>query len=230
MMKFKLFVFIVFIVIIGIASCKKGDDTIATPLTTRINFVNASTDTLNFYVNGTRLNRTAAAYPLSSTDYLFSPLGEQNYQVKKDRNPNVLFNLSLPLDTASIYSLYITGNTSESTFITKDSLNTLPDSVTSIRFVNTSPTVGDLDVMIIDTAKKVTEVVKFNARVYKSSSKFLAIKAGGKRIRIFKAGTTQLLSSEIRTLQSRSAYTLFTKNNLNTTSDTTSGTGLITNK
>jgi hypothetical protein len=47
--------------------------------------------------------------PLGSTGYLTTPLGEQNYQVKKDRTPNTLFNLGLPLDTGKVYSVFSDG-------------------------------------------------------------------------------------------------------------------------
>ncbi|QHS57783.1 DUF4397 domain-containing protein [Mucilaginibacter sp. 14171R-50] len=222
-MKVNRLIFIVFMAFLGVQSCKKGDDAPITKPTTLINFINASTDTLNFYVNGSRLNTLASSYPQGSTGYISTPLGEQNYQAKKMGSPVELFDLRLPLDSGSIYSLYITDGTLENTFTTTDSLYTLPDTVTTIRFVHTSPNLGGVDVFVGDT-------VNFKARTFKSASVFLEVNPGVKRIRIYKAGTTELLSDEQRTLQSRRAYTLFTKGALSTAGSASSGTGLIINK
>jgi len=224
MMKFKLFVFIVFIGVIAIVSCKKGnDDAPATPLKTSINFINASSDTINFYVNGTRLNSTAASYPLASTGYLTTPLGEQNYQVKKDRNPNTLFNLVLPVDTGKVYSFFVTDNTSENTFTIVDTLSKV-DTLSLIRFVHTSPKLANIKVEVGDT-------VKFASSSFKSVSKYEHIRPGIKQVKVIDAATGDTLINETRTLQVGRAYTLFTRGGLTATaSKATTGTGLIITK
>jgi hypothetical protein len=221
MMKFKLFVFMVFIGVIVLVSCKKGDDSApATPLKTSINFINASADTINFYVNGTRLNIAAASYPLASTGYLTTPLGEQNYEVKKDRNPNILFNLVLPVDTGKVYSFFVTDNTSANTFTVVDTLKTV-DTLSLIRFVNTSPKIEKIHIEVGDT-------VKFANNSFKFVSKYEHIRPGIKQIRVIDSATNKVLINETRTLQSGRAYTLFTKGALTATGSTaTSGTGLI---
>nr|WP_157535827.1 DUF4397 domain-containing protein [Mucilaginibacter sp. L294] len=223
MMKFKLFVFIVFIGVIAIVSCKKGnDDAPATPLKTSINFINASSDTINFYVNGTRLNIAAASYPLGSTGYLTTPLGEQNYQVKKDRNPNTLFNLVLPVDTGKVYSFFVTDNTSENTFTVVDTLKKV-DKLSLIRFVHTSPKMGDVKILMNDT-------VMFAKAKFKSVSDYLHVTGGLKVIKVLDA-EGKVLIEESRVLVLGRAYTLFTKGGLTATdSKATTGTGLIINK
>jgi hypothetical protein len=221
MMKFKILVFTAFIGMISMASCKKGNDAPITTETTLINFLNAGTDTLNFYVNGSRLNTLASLYSLGSTGYINTPLGEQNYQVKKYRNPNVLLSLSLPLEADNIYSLYVTDGTPENTFTSLDDLTPVADT-TGVRFVNTSPKAGDMDVFMNDT-------LRFKTSAFKSASAFLPVSAGIKHIVIYKAGTKDVLSDETRTLQLRRVYTLFTKASLSTGS-ATSNTGLIINK
>jgi hypothetical protein len=221
MMKLKLFVFIIFIGVIAIASCKKGnDDAPETSLKTSINFVNASADTINFYVNGTRLNIAAASYPLASTGYLATPLGEQNYEVKKDRNPNILFNLVLPVDTGKVYSFFVTDNTSANTFTVVDTLQRV-DTLSLIRFVHTSPQAGNIKVEVGDT-------VKFASSSFKSASLYEHIRPGIKQIRVVNAATGDTLISETRTLQSGRAYTLFTRSGLKATGvKASTGTGLI---
>lgn len=224
MMKFKLPVFIAFIGIVAIASCKKGaDEAPADPLTTSINFINATTDTLNFYVNGTRLNFAAASYPLSSTGYLTTPLGEQNYQVKKDRTPNVLFNLALPLDTGRVYSFFLTDNTPENAFTVVDTIQRV-DTLAMVRFVHTSPKTGTLKIEVGDTTK-------FTNVKFRSVSDYDHIRPGIKHIRVIDSTTNNVLIDEIRTLQLGRAYTLFIKGTLTVTSaPATSGTGLAINR
>lgn len=223
MMKFKLPVFIVFIGVIIIISCKKGDDAApATPLKTSINFVNASADTINFYVNGSRLNIAAASYPLASTGYLTTPLGEQNYEVKKDRNPNILFNLVLPVDTGKVYSFFVTDNTSANTFTVVDTLQKVD--TTMIRFVHTSPKMGDVKILMNDT-------VAFANAKFKSVSDYLPVTPGLKQIKVVDVATGIVLINEARVLQLNRAYTLFTKGALTATdAPAISGTGLIINR
>ncbi|MBD1387690.1 DUF4397 domain-containing protein [Mucilaginibacter rigui] len=224
MMKFKLSVFIGFIGVIVIASCKKGNDAApATPLKTSINFVNASADTINFYVNGSRLNTTAASYPLASTGYLTTPLGEQNYEVKKDRNPNILFNLVLPVDTGKVYSFFVTDNTSANTFTVVDTLQSV-DTLTMIRFVHTSPRMGEVKILMNDT-------VAFANAKFKSVSDYLHVTPGLKQIKVVDVATGNVLINEPRVLQLNRAYTLFTKGALMATdAPAISGTGLIINR
>jgi hypothetical protein len=221
MMKFTRPVFMAFIVVLAWASCKKADDTAITTPTTLVNFINASSDTLNLYVNGSRLNTLSSTYPLGSSGYIPTPIGEQHYQVKKYKSPAVLFNLLLPFDV-DIHSLYVTDATPENTFITNDTLITIPVASSLIRFVHTSPQAGNVDVFV-------GSAVNFKARAFKTATVFLAIKSGDYRIVIKKAGTDQVLSDEIRTLQVGRSYTLFTKAGLST-GGATSNTGLIINQ
>jgi len=51
--------------------------------TTGLNVTNASTDTLNYYLNGTRVNNASSIYPLGSSGYIGVAVGQQNYQFKK---------------------------------------------------------------------------------------------------------------------------------------------------
>jgi hypothetical protein len=226
-MKFKLPLLLLFIASLAFTSCKKGNDNpIVTPATTLFNSINASTDTINLYVNGNRLNTLTSLYPLGSTGYIATPSGLQNYQLKRYKNPAVLLNLPLQFDLNKdplyVHSLYITDATAENTFITNDTLQTIPAESSLIRFVHTSPKSGVVDVFVGDA-------VNFKARAFKSVTVFLPVKAGSYRIVIKKAGTTEVLSDETRTLQAGRSYTLFTKSGL-ITGSTTSNTGLILNQ
>ncbi|MGY4536704.1 hypothetical protein ACVW0P_001118 [Mucilaginibacter sp. UYNi724] len=226
MMKFKLPVFIAFIGIVAIAACKKFDEAPTKVPTTFLNFINASTDTLNVYVNGSRLNNLSSTYPLGSSGYIQSPLGEQNYQVKRLGHGEVLFSVPIKLDSAGVYSFYVNDGTVENSFTTQDTLSTLSNKVSSIRFVHTSPNLGAVDIVITDDAKK---EVRINKRSFKSSSVYVTVKEGVEKIQVYKAGTPTLLSQEERILQIGRAYTLFTKAGLTDPGNTTPSTGLIIN-
>ena len=222
-MRIFLTVFVAFVALLGIESCKKGDDTAITTLTTNVNFINATTDTINYYVNGTRINNASALYPFGATGYLSTLFGERNYQVKKDGNPAVLFNLGLNLDTNKAYSVFTTDNTAENTITVVDTLTSV-DTLSMVRFVHTSPKLANLQIKMNDT-------VWFENQTFKSVSDYSHIPPGEKHIKVIDVATGNVLINETRTLQVNRAYTLFTKGGLTATGGTAStGTGLIINE
>src|SRR5258708_22726596 len=82
----------------GLASCKNNDNVFpAAPPPTGITVINASPDTLNFYLNGTRQNNASSMYPGGSSGLKLVPSGLQNYQFKKAGQPLALFSLPLKL-------------------------------------------------------------------------------------------------------------------------------------
>ncbi|WP_454800928.1 DUF4397 domain-containing protein [Mucilaginibacter phyllosphaerae] len=223
MMKFKIPVIISIVGLLAFAACKKGDDTAITTLSTSVNLINATGDTINFYINGNRLNTAASLYPLSATGYLSTPFGNQNYQVKKNKSAVVLYSIALPLDTGKVYSFYTTGNTAESAFSTVDTLKSVQSKFALVRFVNTSPNAGSLDFTVNDS-------LKYEARAYGTSSNYQKIGPGLKRLVVKKAGTTDTLSIDTRILLQGRAYTIFTKSSLTSTRSTTPATGIIINR
>jgi hypothetical protein len=222
-MKIKLPVLIAFIIALGLASCKKGNDEVTVPLTTDLKVINATGDTINIYVNGTRINNLNSLYPLGASDYLEVTMGTQNYQFKKAGSPNVLFNLPLAVDTGKTYSLFVAGSSAENVILDADNL---PKAVTGkafVRFVHTSPGAGNLDVRVGEG-----DTTVYRARAYKTLSSYATITPGIKRVRIYKAGITTAVVDTTRTFSAGKAYTLFTKGAFKGTAGTTSVTGLIT--
>ncbi|TWR29418.1 DUF4397 domain-containing protein [Mucilaginibacter pallidiroseus] len=220
--------FLSLLVIAVLASCKKdGDDSLVTiPTGARLNVINATNDTLNYYLNGTRINNTSSLYPLGTSGYILSAVGENNYQFKKFRNAAALFSLPLALDSGRVYSLFVTGQSAESTILTADTLApAVPDNLNRprVRFVNTSPQAGNLDVLVGDT-------VNFKVRAFKSVSVFLPVNPGNKRVRIYKSGTGALLSDEIRVLNNSRVYTLFSKGTPGSAGNNAFATGLVINQ
>ena len=70
-------------VLFALPACKNNDQLFKTVLYTNVNVVNAGTDTLNFYLNGTRQNNASSLFPGGQFFYISEPSGSQNYQFKK---------------------------------------------------------------------------------------------------------------------------------------------------
>lgn len=236
-MNTRLSVLLAFIFIVGLSACnKKNNDAPTVALKSSLNIVNASADTVNFYLNGTRLNNNSNLYPLVSTGYLTNILaGSQNFQVKKMFNPvtstvQTLFTIPLKLDTGTNYSLYIAGETLDNAFLIPDftqaqanqlaSMTNTGDTVQTtslVRFVNASPTVGNLDIAIGDT-------VKFTNVPFKTAENFTLINSGSKiPFNIYKSGTTTPLTTGTLVLSPGTAYTVYSKGALNGTNNSAFG-------
>jgi hypothetical protein len=236
-MNARLSVLLIVAFIVGLLACnKKNNDAPTVTLKTNLNIVNASADTVNFYLNGTRLNNNSNLYPLVATGYLPNILaGPQNFQVKKMFNPvtnkvETLYTIPLKLDTGTYYSLYIAGETLDQAFTTADytipqadtliSMTNSGDTVQTtslIRFVNASPTAGNLDIHIGDT-------VKFNNVPFKTAGNFMLINSGTKTtFNIYKSGTTTPLATGTLVLSPGTAYTIYSKGVINGTNNAAFG-------
>jgi hypothetical protein len=224
-MNFKVPVLFVMLLFFGIASCKVGDDALpeSSTLTTTLNVVNTTTDTLNYYLNGSRVNTTASLYPFGYTGYLAVKYADQDYQFKRMGSADVLFNLSLALDTNKVYSLFVAGRAAEDTFTTLDTLVADTSGRAKVRFVNASPDAGNLDVLIGDT-------VNFKVRAYKTTSVFLPVGAGVKHVRVYRSGNPTAITDTTRTLVAGRVYTLFAKGKVAGVGGQKFGTGLVVNK
>lgn len=223
-MNFKVPVLVVIVLSLGFVSCKKGDDTLSTSVTrtTTLNVVNATTDTLNYYLNGSRVNTTSSLYPFGYTGYLDVNYADQKYQFKHLGNTDVLFNLVLALDTNKVYSLFVAGRAEEHTFTTLDTLISDTNGKAKIRFVNASPDAGNLDVLI--------DSLKLNMRPYKSATVFVPIGVGIKHVQIFQSGSTTAISDSTRTFVTGRVYTLFSRGSITGTGGQKFGTGLVVNR
>src|SRR5665213_1876561 len=123
------------LVLAGLLSCKNNDNVFPKVSYTGITVVNASADTLNFYLNGTRQNSASSLFPAGNSGLKIVPSGLQNYQFKKAGRPDVLLSVPLNLTTNTFNSVYVTGETAASIFKTVDTIP--PDTVpliTSVRF------------------------------------------------------------------------------------------------
>lgn len=228
-MNTKVLLFLLTGMLLVISSCKKIDDApAATPPTSGLNLVNASADTVNFYLNGTRLNQ-GNLYPAGSSGYFNVSSGEQNYQVKSIFNQQTsvvktLFGLPLKLDSGAFSSLFIAGTTADLAFKITDNLSFVDSAGFSyVRFVNASPDAGSLDMYIGDT-------VKFKNQVFKQASDFTLVGISSlKPINVYKAGsTTPIISGHVSLVQN-GFYTFYVKGRLNGTGNSVLSVGTTLN-
>jgi len=208
----------------GLYSCKNNDEVFPLKVSAFFNVVNASTDTLNIYLNGTRQNNTSSLFPGGQSFYLTVPDGKQNYQFKKAGGFNVLFSAPLNLGDSTNTSLYIYGEAAGQAFTTNDVLlrDSLHLDTTQIRFVNISPDAGTLNVTVGDT-------LSFQSQAFKSSTAFIEIGGGLKEVKITQVGATVPLKDTTMVFQQGFIYTLFSKGLLNGKGNAAFGAGVAIN-
>jgi len=202
--------FIAFIA--AIASCKKsGDVPVSANLADSLNIVNASNNTINYYLNGTRLNNNSNLYPGGSSGYYFVPTGTQTYQVKKAFDASTsavqeLFSIPLNLEAHHYYSLFITDDTAAHAFYVKDALRSESRTDTClVRFVNASPGSGSLDFAVGDT-------LKFSNKAFTDTSDFRPVGISGlKAIALYQSGSAEPLVSGHYPLAAGKSYTFYAK-------------------
>ncbi|WCT13590.1 hypothetical protein [Mucilaginibacter jinjuensis] len=225
-MKFKSI--IILLTVAGIYGCGKASDApIATAPATVLNIINTTADTLNYYLNGTRLNSQSAIYSGGSSGYLSVQSTLQNYQFRKNGHNEVLFNLPLNLDTihtkyadtVSIknangsttlitsrirgYSLFVNGEGADKSFLKLDTIKVNTDS-SMVRFVHSAVNAPALDLSIGD--------INFKNQTYGSMSKFKSQVAGANKIiNVYLAGGTDVKATQKVTLISNTTYTLYVK-------------------
>lgn len=205
------FIILLFIVALaGFASCKNNDNVFPKTATVGLNIINASNDTLNLFINGTRQNNLTLTSGGQSF-YLPVPAGAQNYQFKKSGGVDILFSVPLTLKTDSVNnSLYITELTTTGSFSTVDVLDTTGINLkpkAKIRFVNASPDAGDLNVTV-------GSKVSFNAIAFKKTAAFTLIDTGLMAMKVKRVGSDVASVDTSITLAAGHMYTLFSKGSL----------------
>ena len=207
----------------GLSSCKNNDEVFAPVKSSFFNVVNASGDTLNIYLNGTRQNNSSSLLPGGQSFYLTVPYGLQSFQFKKSGNVDILFSTSLTLKDSVNYSIYLSGETADKTFTTIDSLySDTGANKAQVRFVNASQDAGNLDVFVGDT-------VNFKSRAFKSSSVFLHMNSGQKKVKISQTGSSVLKVDTLITFRAGGIYTLVTRGSAAGTGNKAFKVGVVIN-
>jgi len=214
-MNIKLSIILFFTLAVGLLSCKNKDLPPPVIAKANVSLVNATSDTLNFFVNNSRQNNFSPIF--SGGAYgLYLASGTQNYQVKKDVSPAVLFSGTYTLSDISkvhYYSLFI-GTSVDQTFSkinSLDSANAMLDSdktntTAMIRFVHASANSGALDVTI-DKG----DTVNIKNVAYKYSSVYFRVTGGVRTVKVYTHGSATPFLQTTLTLEQGSVYTFFAK-------------------
>lgn len=212
-------------------ACKKTtNDAPATSYTTHLNVVNASADTINFYLNGTRLNSNSNLYPQVLSGYMNVAAFAQNYQVKKAFNAATntvqqLFNIPLNLDTAHYYSLFIAGETQSQAFVIPDSLQTDTSQTTClVRFVNAASDGSQYDMVVGNSSKF--------SQAFGKASQFAVVDTTSKAVlQLYKSGAAApIITSTVPVaLSAGKSYTFYTTGKLNGTGYSALAVGIMEN-
>lgn len=189
---------------------------------------NASADTVNIYLNGTRLDNNSDLSPGVSSGYYNVPSGAQAFQIKKKFNPitsvvQPLFSITSPADGYHYHTLFVVDETQANAFFTADTLRFLVDTGTIsttcyVRFVNASADAGNLDFVANST--------KFSNQVFKTGSGFKPVAVSASTdtlatINVYHAGQTTPIISGHYSLLPGNAYTFWTQGKLNGTGNLT---------
>ena len=204
-----------------LSSCKDKDYPQATPDTnTNLNVINATADTLNYYINGMRQNNASSLYPGGSTYYLNPITGAQNYSFKKNGSAVVLFNTTYTLDTGKNvnYSIFIGGESNAKTFLTVDNLNQANQVVAAdasnttgaLRFVHAAPGMGALNVVV-----NKGDTINLTNCSFKYVSPFMLVKDTVNEVKVYQTGSSTPIVDTTFTFQSDVIYTLFAKGMVN---------------
>jgi len=199
---------VLFAAAIAMASCKNNDNVFPKQVSSYLNVVNASADTLNVYLNGTRQNNTTSLFPGGQSLYITVPAGVQNYSFKKAGSPNVLFSVPLNLKDTIHNSIYVTGETAAGSFTSVDAAYTDPTHA-ALKFVNASPDAGSLDVAVGDSLKF------FQGVSFKLVTPLLPVGGGQKRIRVYLAGAANAAIDTTITIVASKSYALFSEGSIN---------------
>jgi hypothetical protein len=228
-MHIKLLLLVLFVAVVSFSACQKNNDA---PVVSRsidsLNFVNASAQPFNIYLNGSRLNNNSNLSIGGSSGYYNVPSGQQTYQVKKVFDPaggvvTTLVNLPLNLAAHHYYSLFIADDSASHAFTTIDTLRVDTTAGTClVRFVNASPVAGSLDFSIGG--------IQYSNQAFKSVSGFkLVDTASLSPIIVNQSGTsTQLISGHYPLLERR-LYTFYARGNPNGTGNSAFSIGVTLN-
>jgi hypothetical protein len=194
--------------------------------------VNASNATINFFQNGSRINNTTSYYPGGTLGYLTVTAGEQNFQVKNAgaATPNYLFSMPLKLDSGKAYSLYVSGQTTESVFVTNDDFSPDTSGKAKLRFVNASANAGPL-VLAFEgrgAGNVITTTPQFSNISYKATTDFLSVAPGTFNLSVY--SSTFSPKKDTVALAAGKVYTVVGYSTVDDLKKPAIGTTIVTNQ
>jgi hypothetical protein len=221
---------------ITLISCKNNDNVFPVTQTTSLTIVNATTDTLNYYINGIRQNNTSSLFPGGALVNQSAPAGFANYQFKKSGNANVLFSkaLTLKYDSSANYtignSFFVYGELPSQNFvILNDTLfNSTAANTATIRVANLSTDAGTIQVSITNNTLATT--IAFNEITFGEPSIFKSISSGLNEVKVYLLNNSVAQIDTIISIQPNTVNTIFTKGLLKSGNNSLFSLGAIVNK
>lgn len=214
--------FLLLVIAAGLTSCKNNDNVFPVKnLDAGFRIVNASPNTINYYLNGTRLNNNGALSPGVATPYIATTAGQQNFQFKLNGSPDILFSWPEKMPDSVGYTLYITGTTVDKAFRMRD-VFAVDTGFAALGFVNASSAAGNIDVAVGDT-------LRFKKTSFKTQTEFTGVANGERDVKFYKAGTTTLLKDTTFTMSQNHVYTIYSYGTPGATGSSQFGVGITTN-
>jgi len=219
------------LVLCGLSACKQNYAVPNPPgHPPALDVINATADTLDYFINGTRQNNTSDIYPNGATGYAGVLFGTGSYSYKRAGYPAVLFKQSLTLDTSKIYSIFVCGTSSDKIFLNTDDFSPVVaiDTMTgkaALRFVNASPNAGNIN-FVVTAGKAVTNQT---GCAFQYVSPFMPLKDTLNDVKVYSTSPLTLLKDTTISLIGGQIYTLFSKGTPGGRGGNAFGVVLITN-
>lgn len=220
-MRTRLFTLLFFAVITGFMSCKNKDLPLPVGAKDSLNVINATADTIKFFINGTRQNNFSPIFIGGATGYVPVLAGEQTYRFSKSNEGfPTLFTTTFNLSLHNYYSIFVCGETANLAFKIKDPVDSVTNAINTdtstttvnnsfIRYVDATPGTDMFNVTVGEG-----DTVNFKNCSFSFVSNFKPFVAGKKAVKVYLAGeSTPMIDTSI-TFTSRVGYTLFTHGQL----------------
>lgn len=172
----------------------------------KIRFINLSFDflTVDFYLSNLKV-KSYATFKLASNLNDISP-GIYEIQVSKSSDGEILVKDTITIDSNKIYNVSFLGTQSKH-FIHISSRKEIipPSNKALIRFINISKGLGKIDINYFSQ----TDNYLYTDISYKSMTEFVQVSSGTGKIKVFEAGTENLIFTSLSKIEAGKIYTVF---------------------
>lgn len=185
-------------------SCRDNDDDdLPEPDAAAISVVNASPGqtAFNFAFDNQIVNGPALTFGIQS-GYLLAYAGQRKFDATLGGTNQSVLTETITLEKDKYYSLFISGSSSLSAFLTADDVSAPASGKAKIRFIQLSPDAGTLALNIKGGA------TLFNGQDFKTASAFAAIDPATYTLEIKNTGGTAIAEKEV-TIAAGKIYTVW---------------------
>ncbi|AMM51347.1 cell wall anchor protein [Rufibacter sp. DG15C] len=164
--------------------------------------------TVDLYVDGTKVNNTALAYP-RNTGYLQVETGTRNIRVTPSGSgvASAVIDANLTLAANMNYSVFAAGPVNNITaVVVEDNLTAPAAGRAHVRFIHLAPDAPNVDVVV-----QATNANLFSNIAFKGSTAFTPVNAGSYTLLVQPVGTDVNAVTATVNLQAGKIYTVFAK-------------------